>query len=93
MVKIGKYEYFLSEKKDKKLMVIVNNKKIHFGQKGYEHFFDKTGLLDKKLNHKDEQRRERYLKRSKGIKDKNGNLTYKNPESANFHSINILWMG
>lgn len=93
MVKIGKYEYLLSDKKDKKLMVIVNNKKIYFGQKGYEHFFDKTGLLDKKLNHKDEKRKERYLKRSKGIKDKNGNLTYKNPESANFHSINILWMG
>lgn len=93
MVKIGKYNYELSDKKDKKLMVIVNNKKIHFGQKGYEHFFDKTRLLNKSLNHKDEKRRERYLKRSKGIKDKKGNLTYKNPESANFHSIKILWMG
>ena len=93
MVKIGNYNYELSDKKDKKLMVIVNNKKIHFGQKGYEHFFDRSGLLNKSLNHKDEKRRERYLKRSKGIKDKKGNLTYKNPESANFHSIKILWMG
>ncbi len=91
MVKIGSYNYELSDKKDKKLMVIVNNKKIHFGQIGYDHFFDRSGLLDKKLNHKDEKRRKLYLKRSKGIKDKKGNLTYKSPESANFHSINILW--
>jgi len=91
MVKIGKYIYELSEKKNKKLKVKVNNKYIHFGQSGYEHFFDKTGLLNKKLNHKDKERRSRYLKRSKAIKNKKGELTANNPESPNYHSIRILW--
>lgn len=91
MVKIGKYNYELSEKKDKKLKVKVNNKVIHFGQIGYEHYFDKTGLLNKKLNHKDKERRKRYLLRAKNIKDKSGKLTATNPESPNYHSINILW--
>ena len=26
-----------------------------------------------------------------GIKDKKGNLTYKNPESANYYSVRLLW--
>jgi hypothetical protein len=91
MVKIGKYEYKLSTNKNKKLMVKVNNKIIHFGQKGYEHFFDKTELLDKKLNHGDKERRKRYLLRAKNIKDKSGKLTANNPESPNYHSIRILW--
>lgn len=91
MVKIGKYEYKLSTNKNKKLMVIVNNKTIHFGQKGYEHFKDRTGLLDKKLNHGDKERRKRYLSRATNIKDKSGKLTANNPESANYHAIRILW--
>ena len=45
MVKIGKYDYKLSTRKDKKLMTEVNGKVIHFGQQGYEHFFDKTWTL------------------------------------------------
>lgn len=93
MVKIGKYNYELSNKKNKKLMVKVNNKIIHFGDIRYSHFLDKTGLLDKKLNHGDKKRRENYLKRSKGIKNKKGELTFKDPLSPNFHSIKILWSG
>jgi hypothetical protein len=96
-VKIGKYTYFLSDKKNKKLSVIVDGKKIDFGGGGagtdkiYEHFFDKTGLLPKSLNHLDNERRRLYLLRSKGIKDKEGNLTYLNPLSSNFHSVRVLW--
>lgn len=91
MVKVGKYDYKVSTNKNKKLMVIVNGKTIHFGQKGYQHFFDKTKLLDKNLNHKDKKRRERYLSRSKKIVDKNGKLTMNNPNSANYHAIRVLW--
>ena len=92
-VKIGKYEYEKSTKKGKKLMVKVNNKTIHFGNINYQHFKDKTGLLPKSLNHGDKKRRDNYLKRSKSIKNKIKQLTYLNPESANYHSVRILWNG
>jgi len=89
--KIGKYTYFLSDKKNKKLSVIVDNKKIDFGDTRYQNFFDRSGLLDKSFNHLDKERRRLYLIRSKNIKDKEGNLTYLNPLSPNFHSVKILW--
>jgi len=84
MVKIGKYDYQKSTSKSKKLMVIVEGKKIH------EQFKDKTDIWKSK-NHGDDKRRKSYLSRAKGIKDKNGNLTWKNPKSPNYHSIRILW--
>ncbi len=93
MVKVGKYDYQKSTRKNKKLMVRVDNKLVHFGNPNYEHFKDKTGLLSKSLNHGDKKRRENYLKRSKAIKNKKGELTYLNPESPNYHSIKILWAG
>ena len=89
--KIGKYTYFLSDKKNKKLSVIVDGKKIDFGSTLYQNFNDLTGLLNKSFLHHDEERKRRYLLRAKGIKDKNGNLTYLNPLSPNWHSIRILW--
>ena len=92
-VKIGKYEYEKSTNKNKKLKVKIGSKTIHFGNSNYQHFKDKTGLLPKSLNHNDKKRRENYLKRSKAIKNKKGELTYLNPLSANFHAIRILWMG
>jgi hypothetical protein len=91
MVKVGKYNYELSTRKDKKLMTKVGDKVVHFGQKGYEHFFDKTGLLPKNLNHKDQMRRENYLARSAVIRNKAGELTMNDPTSPNYHSIRILW--
>ena len=72
-------------------MTTVKGKVIHFGQKGYKHFKDKTGLLPKNLNHGDPERRKDYLSRSKGITDKEGNLKWKDPTSANYHAIRILW--
>jgi hypothetical protein len=89
--KIGKYTYFLSDKKNKKLSVIVDGVKIDFGDTNYQNFFDKTSLLDKSYNHLDNERRRLYLLRAKGIKDKEGNLTYLNPLSPNFHSVRVLW--
>jgi hypothetical protein len=89
--KIGKYTYFLSDKKNKKLSVIVDGKKIYFGDTNYQNFDDLTNLLDKSFLHYDNERKRRYLKRSMNIRNKEGNLTYLNPLSPNFHSVKILW--
>ena len=91
LVKVGKYTYGLSSRKNKKLFTIIDGKSIHFGNSKYEHYKDKTKLLDFKLNHNDLERRKNYLARSISIKDGNGKLTYNNPSSPNYHSINILW--
>jgi hypothetical protein len=91
MVKINGIEYQLSEKKNKKLKAYVNGKWVHFGQKGYDHYFDKTSLLPKSENHLDETRRELYLKRASKITNKEGNLTAKDKTSPNWFSIHILW--
>ncbi len=91
-VKIGKYTYFKSDKKGKKLMTEVDGKKIHFGDALMEHYKDKTGIWKKK-DHNDEKRRKNYLARAKGIKNKKGELTYLDPKSSNWHSVRILWMG
>jgi hypothetical protein len=89
-IKVGRYQYEKSDKKGKKLMVIVKNKKIHFGDNTMEHFKDKTGIW-KSLDHNDPKRRKSYLSRSGGIRDKEGNLTKNNPLSPNYHARKVLW--
>jgi Skp family chaperone for outer membrane proteins len=91
MVKIDGIEYQLSERKDKKLKAFVNNGWIHFGQVGYEHYFDRTKLLNQKLNHMDKQRRKEYIARASNIKNKEKKLTKDDINSANYHAIRILW--
>ena len=88
--KIGKYTYELSTKKGKKLMTVVNGKTVHFGDINMGHFKDKTGLLPKKLNHGDKERRKNFLTRSAGIRNKRG-LTKDDPTSPNYHARRILW--
>ena len=90
MVKINGFNYEKSTRKNKKLMVRVNNKLIHFGNPDYQHFKDKTGIW-KNLDHNDPKRRKNYLKRSKGIKLKNGDLAWLEPSSPNYHAVRILW--
>jgi hypothetical protein len=74
---------------DKKLKATYTNKQtgkentILFGAKGYEHYKDKTGLLDPKLNHEDKKRRDNYRSRHK-----NDNL---NKPSAGLLSWHLLW--
>ena len=81
------YKPFKSKAKNKKFSVYVmkNGKKtlINFGDSRYEDF----------TQHKDKKRRENYLKRAKGIKDKNGNLTWKDKNTANYWSVHYLWAG
>ena len=69
---------FISDNKDKKYMIITpDNKRVHFGSIGYEDF----------TRHKDESRRENYLKRSGNIK---GNWK-QDKYSPNLLSRVLLW--
>ena len=72
--------------------VVKNGAKrlIHFGDRSMEHYFDKLGHW-KSLNHLDKERRKRYLARAKGIKDSEGNLTWKDRSSPNYYSVKYLW--
>jgi len=72
-----KAELLLSSRKDKKYMIIHNNKKVHFGAMGYEDF----------TKHKDKERRDAYLKRATKIKGDWKDNIY----SPNNLAIHILW--
>ena len=80
--KLGAESLDYSTRKNNKYMVTTKSgKKVHFGSKKYADY----------LTHKDEERRDKYLARATKIKNKQGELTYNNPESANFWSVNLLW--
>jgi len=82
----SKKKYFVYVKSDNKR----GYKKIGFGHKDYQHYEDKLGEYSK-LNHFDKERRKNYLSRAKGIKDKNGNLTWKDKNSSNYYAVKFLW--
>ena len=91
------YKIEVSNLKHKKYSVYVlkdkKKRKIHFGDKNYQHYQDTTPLQHyKKLNHFDNVRRSRYLKRAKGIKNKNG-ITWKDKNTSNYYSVKFLWGG
>lgn len=58
----AKYLDYSSRKNNKYVVILLGGKKIHFGNNKYSDY----------LIHKDKNRRERYLKRSRGIKNKKG---------------------
>ncbi len=70
-----------STRKNKKFMVKTKKGIIFFGDSRYEDF----------TQHKDKKRREAYCKRAKAIKNKKGELTYKDKDTANYWSYNYLW--
>lgn len=72
-----------SWRKNKKYAVKSPSGFIHFGDKRYKDF----------TQHRDPDRRRSYLSRARAIRDKNGNLTYKNPYSPNYWAIKYLWKG
>jgi hypothetical protein len=78
------YIPFVSKAKNSKYSVYVlkDGKKrlINFGDSRYEDYH----------THLDKKRQKSYLARAKGIKDKNGNLTYKNKNTANYWAVK-LW--
>jgi hypothetical protein len=92
-VKIGSYTYYKSTNPNKKLMTKVNNKTIHFGgnPNTSKHYFDKTGILNKSLNHNDEKIKIAWKKRHSKIKLKDGTFAYKSVDSPSYHSYNIIW--
>ena len=63
------------------MATLPGGKKIHFGSPKYPDY----------TIHKDQERRDKYLTRATKIKNKQGELTYTNPESANFWSVHLLW--
>lgn len=79
------YKPVKSSNPKKKGMVYVkkdgSKRLIHFGDSNMKDF----------TQHKDKDRRKNYLARSAGIKDKSGNLTAKNKNSANYWARKILW--
>ena len=82
------YQPFKSKAKGKKFSVYVKNDKggkklIHFGSSDYQDF----------TQHRDPKRREAYLKRAKGIRNKKGELTYLDKNTSNYWSIKTLWNG
>ena len=90
------YKPFKSNRTPYKYSVYVkgengNPKLIHFGHREYSHYFDQIGEY-KHLNHNDKERRKSYLARAKGIRDKDGNLTWKDKNTANWWSVHKLWM-
>ena len=72
---------YSTRKNNKYVATLSSGKKIHFGSSQHPDY----------RIHKDQDRKERYLARAKKIKNKQGELTYTNPESANFWSVNLLW--
>ena len=72
----------------KKFSVYVksNNKKgfkiIHFGQKGADDFRSGTATKEQRAS---------YLARAKGIRNKKGELTWKDKNTANYWSVRYLW--
>ena len=71
---------YSTRKNNKYMATLPSRKKIHFGSSQYPDY----------LIHRDKERKERYLARAKKIKNKQGELTYTNPESSNFWSVNLL---
>jgi hypothetical protein len=81
------YKVYSSTSSSKKGMVYVlkDGKKrlIHFGDSSMEDF----------RQHGDEKRRQSYLARAKGIKNKAGKYTWLDKNSANYYSVKYLWSG
>lgn len=64
-----------SDKPDKKFMVNIDNKKIHFGQEGASDF----------TKHGDNERKERYINRHRKREN------WDDINTAGFWSKNLLW--
>ena len=75
-------------KKKYSVYVKADNKKgyktIHFGAKGMDDY--RSGTATK-------EQRKSYLARAKGIKNKLGQLTWKDKTTANYWSVKYLWKG
>jgi len=80
--KFKNYPIFVSDKYPKKYYATVNDKKVHFGDIRYQHYYDKMGYYEL-LNHCDLKRRRSFQKRHGKSKDAKG--------TAGWFSYHILW--
>ena len=74
----------ISPKRDKKFVAVgegPGGRDVHFGHPDYDDFLD----------HRDPERRRRYLARARGIRDGAGKLTWRRRSSPNFWSVHLLW--
>ncbi len=75
-------------KKKYSVYVKADNKKgyktIHFGAKGMDDY--RSGTATK-------EQRKSYLARAKAIRNKQGQLTWKDKTTANYWSVKYLWKG
>jgi len=90
MVKVGRYNYEKSTRPNKKLMVKVGNRTIHFGARSMGHFKDKTGIWKSK-DHGDAERRKSFRARMGGVKKKDGSKAVSDPNSPAYHAMRVLW--
>ena len=74
----SKFKYFVYVKSDNK----KGFKKIGFGHKDYPDWRSKTAT---------KEQRKSYRARASGIKNKQGQLTYKLKDTKNYWSYNYLW--
>nr|WRJ69728.1 hypothetical protein TetV2_00279 [Oceanusvirus sp.] len=70
-----------SDRKDKKLQVLVGDEWVHFGHSAYQDY----------TIHRDKKRQINYCKRSAGILDKSGKVTGNDKTSPNYYSMRLLW--
>jgi hypothetical protein len=76
------YEYVrLSERPNKKIVIRIKGKTIHFGQKQSQTYIEGAS----------EQKRNAYRARSSKITNKKGEYTYLIPFTNNYLSYHILW--
>jgi len=90
MPKVGKYTYEKSTRPEKKLMVKVNNRTIHFGARGMNQFRDKTRIWKSK-DTGDNVARKSFRARMGGIKKKDGSKAVNDPNSPAYHAMRVLW--
>ena len=74
---------YSKRKNNKYVATVPGGKKIHFRSPSYPDY----------LIHKGEYRKDRYLARGKEINNRQGKLTWENPESVNYWSVRLLWNG
>ena len=77
----GAIEIGVSKAKDKRLFVVYKGKRINFGSKHGETFFD----------HQDQKKRQAWLARHTKIRLKDGRLAHKVKTQPSFWASAILW--
>ena len=78
-MELKKYYPYKSDRPTKKFYIITNdNRKVYFGQSGYEHFTGPEG-------HGDERRRLNYISRHRKNED------WGDPNTAGYWSAKFLW--